>query len=189
MAAIDCFVIRHAESRPDRNIPQDEWPLSGKGREQAEVLRAQMFDHGIKRIYSSPYPRAVETVRPLADALGIEIEIRNDLRERRLAIGKIDDWRGELEKTWREFDYALPSGESSRACQQRMTSCVLDILRTTDASRVAICSHGNAIALLLNSIDPTFLFAQWAEMRNPHVYHLVWDANGLRIASGHGATG
>jgi 2,3-bisphosphoglycerate-dependent phosphoglycerate mutase len=182
MSAIDCFVIRHAESQRNPNVPQDEWPLSVTGQAQAETLSAQMVDHGITRIYSSPYPRALATVRPLANALGISVDIRNDLRERRLATGEIDNWREELEKTWLDFDYALPTGESSRACQQRVRACVLDILRTTDSSRIAICSHGNAIALLLNSVDPSFLFAQWAAMGNPHLYHLVWDANILRIA-------
>jgi 2,3-bisphosphoglycerate-dependent phosphoglycerate mutase len=182
MSTVDCFVIRHAESLPDRNVPENEWALSVTGREQARALCAKMFDLGVKRIYSSPYSRAVATVRPLAEALGIDLEIRNDLRERRLAMGEIDNWREELEKTWLDFDYSLPTGESSRVCQQRVQACVLDILRTTDTSRIAICSHGNAIALLLNSLDPSFLFAQWAAMGNPQLYHLVWDANILRIA-------
>jgi broad specificity phosphatase PhoE len=98
MSTVDCFVIRHAESLPDRNVPEDEWPLSVTGREQARALCVKMFDLGVKRIYSSPYSRAVATVRPLAEALGIDIEIRNDLRERRLAMGEIHNWREELEK-------------------------------------------------------------------------------------------
>jgi 2,3-bisphosphoglycerate-dependent phosphoglycerate mutase len=93
MSTVDCCVIRHAESLPDRNVPEDEWQLSVTGREQAQALCSKMFDLGVKRIYSSPYPRAVATVRPLAEALGIEVEIRNDLRERRLAMGQIDNRR------------------------------------------------------------------------------------------------
>ena len=151
------------------------------GRAQAEALAAQLVDHRITRLYASPYPRAVATVRPLADVLGLEIEIHADLRERRLAAGEVANWREELEKTWRDFDYAPPGGETSRACQHRVRACVSDVLRATDASRVAICSHGNAIALLLNSLDPSFGFADWAAMANPHLYRLVWDGDDLRM--------
>jgi 2,3-bisphosphoglycerate-dependent phosphoglycerate mutase len=142
-----------------------------------ETLRGQ----GIERIYSSPYPRAVDTVTPLAIGLGLNIEIRYDLRERRLAAVDVENWREELKKTWADFDYALPGGESNRECQQRVRACVLGILRETDTTRVAICSHGNAIALLLNSIDPSFRFAKWAAMGNPHLYHLNWEFGLLRL--------
>lgn len=181
--SVECVVIRHAQSRPDPDLTQDDWPLSEAGRAQAEALRETLGGHGIERIYSSPYPRAVDTVRPLATALGLSIETRHDLRERRLATMDVENWREALEKTWADFDYALPGGESSNACQERVRGCVLGILRGNDAARIAICSHGNAIALLLNSIDSSFHFAEWAAMGNPHLYHLSWESGLLRRRS------
>ena len=38
MSTVDCFVIRNGESLPDRNVPEDEWPLSVTEREQARAL-------------------------------------------------------------------------------------------------------------------------------------------------------
>ena len=35
---------------------------------------------------------------------------------------------------------------------------------------VAAASHGNAIALFINSIDASFGHDDWAQMENPHVY-------------------
>ena len=69
-------------------------------------------------------------------------------------------------------------------------TCVLDILRTTDSSRIAICSHGNAIALLLNALDPSFLFAQrWnargtrgCAIRRASAFQTRWYRCGLPIA-------
>lgn len=82
----------------------------------------------------------------------------------------IDDWRDQLLKTWQDFDYALPGGESSRQCQTRMVACMQSIAAASGT--VVVCSHGNAIALFLNSIDPDFGFSEWEAMGNPHTYRL-----------------
>jgi 2,3-bisphosphoglycerate-dependent phosphoglycerate mutase len=174
MIPVECYVIRHAQSQPDRARPEPEWPLSALGRQQAEQLRHTLAGRRIQQIYSSPYPRAIDTVRPLAAHLGIEVQLRPDLRERKLTGQSLESWQEELEKTWRDFDYALPDGESSRACQRRVRDCLMEILRRETASRIALSSHGNAIALLLNSLDSAFHFPHWKAMGNPHVYRLQW---------------
>jgi len=179
MSITECFLVRHAQSQPDKNIPEAQWPLSALGREQAVALKGKLFDAGITKIFSSPYPRAVDTVLPLAEALGLTVETHHDLRERKLAAGS-DNWLEELKKTWDDFDYHLPDGESSAICQARVRLCILEILKQSQGHKIAVGSHGNAIGLLLNSIDPAFRFAQWQAMGNPHVYKVVWDGTGLR---------
>ena len=79
------IVIRHAWAG-DR----DEWegddrrrPLDERGRKQAERLVEELADRQIERILSSPYGRCVQTVEPLARARGLEIELRDELGEKR----------------------------------------------------------------------------------------------------------
>ena len=108
------------------------------------------------------------------------METHDDLRERKLSQGMIDNWLDELRKTWNDFDYHLDGGESSAVCQKRVRSCVMGVLQKSKGSKIAMSSHGNAIALLLNSIDPSFRFEQWQVMGNPHVYKILWDDAGLR---------
>src|SRR4051812_35272479 len=127
MQATECFLIRHAQSQPNVNVPEPLWPLSAAGREQALHLKSQLLERGIQKIFSSPYPRAIDTVLPLADALGVSIKAQQDLRERKLSEKMIDNWREELRKTWDDFDYHLPGGESNAACQARVTSCLREI--------------------------------------------------------------
>jgi len=177
---IHCYLVRHAQSQPDHAIAESAWPLSTLGHAQALELRQELLAHGIERVYSSPYLRALATVQPLAEALGSEVVVVDDLRERRLSTQQVADWREQLAKTWSDFDYALPTGESSRACQQRMLNAIAELLSSTRATRIAVASHGNAIALVLNAIEPSFGFEQWAAMRNPHVYHLTWHAGALQ---------
>lgn len=56
-------------------------PLTAKGRRQAAALVETLRHQDVVRIFSSPYVRCSETVEPLATALGLEIEIRDELAE------------------------------------------------------------------------------------------------------------
>jgi broad specificity phosphatase PhoE len=50
------YLVRHAESLPSDELPEPQWPLSERGRRQAEALREVLNGLGVGAIYSSPYP-------------------------------------------------------------------------------------------------------------------------------------
>ena len=56
-------------------------PLDARGRKQAHGIASALADRGVDRILSSPYVRCVQTVEPLAAALGLEVEKRPELAE------------------------------------------------------------------------------------------------------------
>jgi len=77
------FLLRHATAG-DRS----KWegvdalrPLTKKGRRQSEALAESLRDAGIEKIYSSPYTRCVQTVEPLADAIGAKVIEHDALAE------------------------------------------------------------------------------------------------------------
>lgn len=77
------LLVRHARagSRKGWEGPDIERPLSKKGRRQADGLVEILEPYAVKRILSSPYVRCTQTVEPLAEALGLEIEMRAELAE------------------------------------------------------------------------------------------------------------
>ncbi len=77
------YLVRHgkAGSRHDWKGPDDERPLSKRGRRQADALVGLLADRGIVRVFSSPSVRCVHTVEPLADKLGLPVDLRPELGE------------------------------------------------------------------------------------------------------------
>lgn len=76
-------LVRHAKagSRHDWAQPDELRPLTEAGERQAAGLVELLADEGVKRILSSRYARCVQTVAPLADALGLEVERHEALAE------------------------------------------------------------------------------------------------------------
>jgi phosphohistidine phosphatase SixA len=69
-------LVRHATAGDRSRWHADDRlrPLDTRGRRQAEALPQALSGLPIGRILTSPYVRCVQTVEPLAAALGIEIE-------------------------------------------------------------------------------------------------------------------
>ena len=69
------LLVRHADAVSRHGWTSDDRlrPLTEKGFEQARGLVAPLAGHRIEVIVSSPAVRCVQTVLPLADALGLEV--------------------------------------------------------------------------------------------------------------------
>jgi 2,3-bisphosphoglycerate-dependent phosphoglycerate mutase len=104
--------------------------------------------------------------------LGLRVRVREDLRERLLSPGHLDDWEEHCRRGWRDFDARLPGGESSRTAQRRVGEALDRIAADHRGQTVAVASHGNLIALALHRHDPSIGFEFWRSMPMPAVYPL-----------------
>lgn len=81
---MDLIIVRHG--RPIRHEVEGEDesadpPLSELGHQQAKRTAEYLKNEGIDHIVASTMKRAHETAIPLADMLGMEIELIDDLKE------------------------------------------------------------------------------------------------------------
>ena len=76
-------LLRHASAGHRRDFEHDDHlrPLDGRGRRQSDELVELLRPFGVQRILSSHYVRCVQTVEPLAEALGLEVELDDRLKE------------------------------------------------------------------------------------------------------------
>lgn len=79
------YVIRHAEAgdRDRWTGPDEARPLSEGGRRQAKHLVDVLGDQPLVQLLSSPFVRCVQTLKPLAAARDLPIELRDELAEGR----------------------------------------------------------------------------------------------------------
>jgi len=77
------YVVRHAKAgiRAALSGPDEERPLTRRGRKQARRLVERFQGLDIQRILSSPFVRCMQTVEPLAEARGLPVEVATELRE------------------------------------------------------------------------------------------------------------
>jgi len=77
------YVIRHAKAgiRAAWSGPDEERPLTRRGRKQARRLVERFQGLDIQRILSSPFVRCMQTVEPLAEARGLPVEVAAQVRE------------------------------------------------------------------------------------------------------------
>jgi 2,3-bisphosphoglycerate-dependent phosphoglycerate mutase len=162
------YLVRHCQSSgqaPDA-------PLTPLGQEQAQRLARTLQPHGIARIVASTYLRAVQTVKPLADLLGMSIETDDRLIERVLSTEPLDDWLQHLQAAWDDHDRVLPGGESSRQATARGLASLVEIV-ADPRQPVVVVSHGNLISLLLHAFDGRPGFATWEALSNPDLFEIV----------------
>ena len=164
------LLVRHAQSAPDRSRPEPEWPLSEVGRLQAEALVPVLKATGVTRLASSPYRRAIDTLRPFAAASGHDIEIHPDLRERRLTDAWSADLEPELARMHADLAYAWPDGETGHDAAARMRNVLHEIARLRPGECVAAATHGAAIGHLLRSLGADLDEHYWRRIRNPHLF-------------------
>jgi phosphohistidine phosphatase SixA len=96
---LNLLLIRHATAGDRHAWVGDDRvrPVDDRGRRQSEALVDALAGYTIDRIVSSPYLRCVQSVQPLAEARGLEIELDEQLGATRLdEVGEVlERLRGE----------------------------------------------------------------------------------------------
>lgn len=98
------FNLHFGATRRDPGIIDPR--LTDLGHTQAQDAARQLMGQGIERIIASPYTRALQTARPVAQALGIPVTIDPIVRERYAYACDIGSARSDLERDWPEHDFS-----------------------------------------------------------------------------------
>ena len=161
---MELYLVRHCQATGQAL----DAPLTPVGEAQAQRLADALGRRGVRRIVSSPFARARASVEPLAERLGLPIEVDDRLAERVLCASPIADWRDRLRASFDDLDLCLEGGESSRAAMARGAAALQDAL--AGDRPVVVVTHGNLLALLLQHRDGRSGFAAWEGLTNPDLF-------------------
>ena len=170
------YLICHAQSTGQ----QPDGDLTELGKKQAQDLIARLSSIDPDGAYSSPYLRALDTIRPYCDSAGLDIQTDPDLAERQLKPFDLwlpfDELMHHLRLSFENWDYKMEGGETLNDTKGRALRGLRKIGRS-DFERPIVAAHGNLIAAVLGAIDPDFGFEQWRAMKNPHLYCLSFSGD------------
>jgi len=167
------YLVRHCKATGQA----PEAPLTNTGQEQARALVRFFEGKEIKHIVSSPFVRAVQSIEPLAESLGLPVEIDERLAERILSTEDLPDWMERLEESFEKLDLKLAGGESGFEAMER-GAAVLEAA----PDRCVLVTHGNMMGLLLKQIDINFGFEEWIKLSNPDVYEVKIEDENRKIS-------
>jgi probable phosphomutase (TIGR03848 family) len=127
--------------------------LDETGRRQAEQVAEMLAGVHLVRIVSSPLQRCLETVAPIAAALGLPVEV-----DERFAEVHYGSWTGRSladlahEDLWRVVQHrpsaaVFPDGEALAAVSVRAVTAVREL--AAGPGPVLVCSHGDVLKAIL----------------------------------------
>lgn len=175
------YFVRHAEpnySNHDNALRE----LSAKGMADRALVTDYLRDKGIAAVLSSPYKRAVDTVAPLADALGLPVETVDGFRERQISGAWIQDFDAYSRRQWADFSYKRSGGESLGEVERRNIAALDGVLARFPEQAVAVGSHGTALATILHHFRPRFGYNGFQRLRSLMPWIVRLDFAGAECA-------
>ncbi len=153
------YLVRHGQTTwnaDGRAQGHSDIELDKVGHLQAERLAGFFKNRDIRRIFSSDLNRCVQTANPLAQALDLEVELREVLRER--TFGVLEGQHYTSLRAWfqgearvqglTEFDLRPDDGESVRDVWKRMEAFEKELKRIY--TNTVVILHGGSCGILMS---------------------------------------
>lgn len=160
----ELLLVRHGEQAYRADMPLGEAydpPLSELGERQAAAVADRLTARRIDAVFASPLRRAHQTGSAIAGALGLGVDVVDDLREVDLW-GRLPQDRGlresvgedELRTIFRAVQAerrwdAYPYGEGSESFRARVARGLDALVASHLGQRVVVACHGGVISTVL----------------------------------------
>jgi probable phosphoglycerate mutase len=155
-------------------------PLTTLGERQARQAAGRLAGSGACAVYSSDLRRALQTARPIAQALGVSITEDPDLRERSLGrfegLDSEDVWAA-ADAAWTDPGWRPPGGESILDVGDRVQRFLARLRVRAAGGPVVVVTHGDTAAIvagLMRGFPASAL--PWTQLANGEVLTLTAQA-------------
>ncbi|WKV07493.1 histidine phosphatase family protein [Thermoanaerobacterium sp. CMT5567-10] len=174
------YFVRHC--KPDFSIKDDLMrPLTKDGQKDCKKVTEFLSDKNITKIFSSPYKRAIDTIKDFAESANLKINVIDDFKERKIGNAWIEDFDKFAKEQWHNFDYKLPGGESLNDVQRRNIKALMNILEENVDHNIAISSHGTALSTIINYFNKEFDYAEFEKIKDlmPFIVCFTFDGQDI----------
>ncbi|SIS37283.1 histidine phosphatase family protein [Salimicrobium flavidum] len=170
------LIIRHAEAEGQHR----DSPLSHRGLKKTSKLVEVLNEHHCcEVIFSSPFLRAIETIKPFAEQHELPIHTDERLKERILSETPLEDWEAFIEDSFHDRELKFGDGESSREAKERVTSFLAELDSYTYP---LVVTHGELLVYILEYFGKDVSFEDWLNFSYPDAFLLeksgdTWNFN------------
>jgi probable phosphoglycerate mutase len=195
------YLVRHAQSEGNtgEDLTTGDPDLTSVGREQARRIGERFRTQKVDVIYSSPLRRTQETAMCIADATGLDVLPKADLREVELGSEEHNirllppeeqakvAARVIAEGTWDAF----PGSEGSAAARSRVGGVIGEIVAANRGKRVVVVCHSAFIQTFISvvlGLPRDFVFypfnASINSVRASDGRYVIWRLNDISHLDG-----
>ncbi len=161
------LLVRHGENQA--NLTKEfsyrrvDYPLTAKGRLQAEQTAAYLGSYPVTRVFSSPLRRTRETAELIAAEVGVSVDVLEGFRE--LNVGTLEaeppsaaNWRlhDAIVRAWatEDAEARFPEGENFTELVDRVRGGYEAVCRGRDGETLVLVAHGGCLSLPLLKLAP-----------------------------------
>ena len=152
------YLIRHSKplkvnneyTKDDLQTQNEKKILSFEGEKIAQARFESCIFDDVDCVYSSNYIRAISTAKYVAEKNNLEINIVDELGERKFGISSWSELPENFErKQFLDENYKIGNGENQKQVRERMYSAITKILDENKNKKIVIISHATGISYLL----------------------------------------
>lgn len=130
-------------------------------------------------ICSSPYKRAVDTIKPMAIQKQKPIVIDDRFRER--TVGVDGQTAENLRHRWDDFSFCEPNGESLKNVQVRNIEALEEVLVQHSNETIVIGTHGTALSTIINFYNTTFRLDDFLDIIDLMPLIILFKFEGIKL--------
>ena len=176
------YFVRHA--KPDFSIKDDLLrPLTKDGMNDCKKVTEFLSDKDIRKAFSSPYKRAIDTIKDFTESIGLKVKLIDDFRERKIDNVWIEDFNKFAKEQWTNFNYKLPEGENLNEVQERNIRAIMQIVEENPKENIVVGSHGTAIGTIINYFNKEFGYSGFERIKSLMPFIVCFTFDGLAVVN------
>ena len=182
-------LVRHCRSAVDAATPPPTWGLTAEGHRQAAELVSSPWLATATVLAAGPEPKMVQTLRPTAERLGVDVVIDDAFRETDASWLPDGEFLSSVSRVFASPTSSPAAGwEPSREAALRFLAGVTSISSSWPDVDIVVCSGGRVLTSLLvevAAIDAEHAFSYWQSIRMPDIAVVDLPANGAPVMRQH----
>lgn len=171
----ELILIKHAPPEIMPEVISHRWVLSEEGRRRSEWVAALCRSSGVRRLFSSLEPKALETAAWAAMAIDAPVIPLEGLQENDrsgLGFSAPEVLEARIAGFFGEPDVIVLGRESASMVRRRFEGAIARALACANRETVAVVTHGTAMSAFVAAHNPVDPMALWRSLTLPGAVRL-----------------